>query len=246
MSEDTAGTRESSEKSAPAGGPQVSAAVSWDALLSTYLPAMILALGTGIALPALPTLAKSFGVSFGLASGVVTAFLIGNLVGTIPSGWLIDRFGRRPVLIAGPLLTAAMGFLVAGTHSFTRTSGPALLQRPSRANVDHGPASGHFARRRTRSARTAGQLDVRHGQHGPARRPGAGRVYRRLVGLARTIHRVCSARTTRIRSHADLRQGHATATRKPFTRMRAPRHRCRCARSSCPAFRTSGWRCLRA
>jgi len=119
MSEDAAGTIESSEKPAPAGVPGVSAAVSWDALLSTYLPAMILALGTGIALPALPTLAKSFGVSFGLASGVITAFLIGNLVGTIPSGWLIDRFGRRPVLIAGPLLTAAMGFLVAGTHSFT-------------------------------------------------------------------------------------------------------------------------------
>ena len=95
------------------------AAVSWDAFLSTYLPALVLALGTGIALPALPTLARSFGVGFGLASGVITAFLVGNLVGTIPSGWLIDRFGRRTVLISGPLLTAATGFAVAATHSFT-------------------------------------------------------------------------------------------------------------------------------
>ncbi len=95
------------------------AAVSWDAFLSTYLPALILALGTGIALPALPTLARSFGVGFGLASGVITAFLIGLLAGTIPSGWLIDRFGRRTVLIGGPLLTAATGFAVAATHSFT-------------------------------------------------------------------------------------------------------------------------------
>jgi MFS family permease len=93
-------------------------AVSWDAFLSTYLPALILALGTGIALPALPTLAKTFGVSFGVASGVVTMFLLGNFLGTLPSGWLIDRFGRRPVMIAGPLLAAAMGFLVAGAHSF--------------------------------------------------------------------------------------------------------------------------------
>jgi len=68
--------------------------------------------------PALPALARSFDVSFGVASLVVTLFLIGNLLGTIPSGWLIDRFGRRPVLIAGPLLAAAMGFLVAGAHSF--------------------------------------------------------------------------------------------------------------------------------
>jgi MFS family permease len=96
----------------------VSKAVSWDAFLSTYLPALILALGTGIALPAVPTLAKSFDVSFGVASWVVTSFLIGNLAGTIPSGWLIDRFGRRPVMIAGPLLTAAMAFMVANTDSF--------------------------------------------------------------------------------------------------------------------------------
>jgi MFS family permease len=94
------------------------AAVSWNAFLSIYLPALVLALGTGIALPALPTLAKSFGVSFGLASGVVTAFLLGNVVGTIPSGWLVDRFGTRPIAIVGPFLTGIVAFLVAGAHSF--------------------------------------------------------------------------------------------------------------------------------
>lgn len=111
---------ETGGQAAPAGAqaPRGSAAWSWEAFLSTYLPALTLALGTGIALPALPTLAKSFGVSFGVASGVVTAFLIGSLAGTIPAGWMIDRFGRRPVLIAGPLLTAAIAFLVAIAHSF--------------------------------------------------------------------------------------------------------------------------------
>lgn len=98
--------------------PHAAAAISWEAFLATYLPALILALGTGIALPALPTLAKSFGVSFGLASGVVTMYLLGNLAGTIPSGWLVDRFGRRPVLIGGPVLSALMAFLVAGSNSF--------------------------------------------------------------------------------------------------------------------------------
>ena len=98
--------------------PHDGAAVSWNAVLSTYLPAFVLALGVGIALPAIPTLAKSFGVGFGLASGVVTAFLVGNLAVTIPAGWLIDRFGRRPVLIAGPLLTALTAILVVFTHSF--------------------------------------------------------------------------------------------------------------------------------
>jgi MFS family permease len=116
MSEAKTETADESNTSAP--GPRSVKAFSWEAFLSTYLPALTLALGTGIALPALPTLAMSFGVSFGMASGVVTAFLLGNLAGTIPSGWLIDRFGRRPVLIAGPVLSATMAFLVVTTNSF--------------------------------------------------------------------------------------------------------------------------------
>src|SRR5262249_38083674 len=93
-------------------------ALSWDAFLSIYFPAMLLALGTGIAVPAIPRIAKSFDVSFGEASFVVTAFLLGGMVGTLPTGWIIDRFGRRPVMIAGPLLTAAMALLVIVAQSF--------------------------------------------------------------------------------------------------------------------------------
>jgi MFS family permease len=95
------------------------AAVSWRALLATYLPALILSTGLGIALPAIPALASSFHVSFGVASGVITLFLIGSLCGTIPAGWLIDRFGRRPVLIAGPLIIALAAVGIAYTTSFT-------------------------------------------------------------------------------------------------------------------------------
>ena len=119
MSEGDTPPQDSVKKPVATSKPRASAAVSWDAFLSTYLPALILALGAGVALPALPALAQSFDVSFGVASGVVTAYLLGNLFGTIPSGWLIDRFGRRSVLIAGPLLTAASALLVAVAPSFT-------------------------------------------------------------------------------------------------------------------------------
>lgn len=118
MSEGDTQPRGSGKDPVRARAPRASAAVSWDTFLSTYLPALVLALGTGIALPAVPALAQSFDVSFGVASGVVTAFLIGNLIGTIPSGWLIDRFGRRSVLIAGPLLTALTALLVAVVETF--------------------------------------------------------------------------------------------------------------------------------
>jgi MFS family permease len=110
---------EPNPKAPGAGQPQSEAAAfSVESLLSTYLPALVLALGIGIALPAIPTLAKSYNVGFGMASAVITAFLVGQLVGTIPTGWLIDRFGRRKVMIAGPLLTSAMAFLVLTSTSF--------------------------------------------------------------------------------------------------------------------------------
>ncbi|MBO0833691.1 MAG: MFS transporter, partial [Actinobacteria bacterium] len=99
--------------------PEAQAAVSWNAFLATYLPALILALGTGIAVPAIPTLARSFQVSFALASGVVTAYVLGNLLGTLPAGWLIDRMGARVVLIAAPLVTMSMAFSIAVVHSFS-------------------------------------------------------------------------------------------------------------------------------
>lgn len=102
---------------AEAGDHTVARAVSWEAFLSTYLPAMILALGTGIVLPALPKLAQSFDIDFAMASSIVTAFVVGNLVGTLPAGWLIDRFGRKSVLLAGPLLSAATAFLVVFADS---------------------------------------------------------------------------------------------------------------------------------
>lgn len=102
-----------------AKGADDTGAVSWKAAFSIYMPALVLGLGAGIALPAVPALAKSFDVSFGVASGVVTAWLLGNFAGTIPTGWIIDRFGRRSVMLAGPLLTALTAALVFFATSFT-------------------------------------------------------------------------------------------------------------------------------
>src|SRR5689334_23634710 len=111
-------TLENAERVQSAAPETGSQALSWETVLSTYLPAMLLALGVGIALPAIPVLARSFDVGFGLASFVITAFLIGGTLGTIPTGWLIDRFGRRPILIGGPIITAVVALLVARAQSF--------------------------------------------------------------------------------------------------------------------------------
>ena len=87
-------------------------------LLTLYFPAFVFALGYSIATPAIPVLAKSFDTGFGVASLVIVVHALGALLATVPTGFLVDRMGRRPILIAGPLLMAASSCLIAVAHSF--------------------------------------------------------------------------------------------------------------------------------
>jgi MFS family permease len=89
-----------------------------DIFLSLYLPAGASGLSMGITAPVLPVLAKSFDVSVGVATLVFVVHMAGSASGTLPTGFLIDRIGRRKVLLAGPLITAAAAFLVATADSF--------------------------------------------------------------------------------------------------------------------------------
>ena len=87
--------------------------------LSLHLPAVALGLGTGMTSPVLPVLAKSFEVSVGVASLVLVATMAGGLVASLPAGYAIDRFGRRTVLLAGPIIAAGAAFLVATSGSLS-------------------------------------------------------------------------------------------------------------------------------
>ena len=80
-------------------------------LLTLYFPAFVFALGYSIATPAIPVLAKSFDTGFGVASLVIVVHALGALLATVPTGFLVDRMGRRPILIAGPLLMASSSCL---------------------------------------------------------------------------------------------------------------------------------------
>ena len=108
MREERTGARSAGEASSSRGG----------LLLSLYLPAVALGLGTGITMPVLPLLARSFDVSVGLAALVFIVHMLGAAAGTLPTGYAIDRFGRRKVLLAGPVITAGAAFLIAGAGSF--------------------------------------------------------------------------------------------------------------------------------
>lgn len=86
--------------------------------LSIYIPAMVLAVGTGIIIPVLPIYAKSFDVSFEVASLVIIMQQVGVTLSSLPTGLLLDRIGRRKVVLAGPILLSLSSFLVVTARSF--------------------------------------------------------------------------------------------------------------------------------
>ena len=82
-------------------------------ILGLHVPAIALGLGNGIALPVLPELTKAYDVSIVQASWVFVAYLLGTLAASLPTGLLIDRIGRRWILLAGPLVVALSSLLIA-------------------------------------------------------------------------------------------------------------------------------------
>src|SRR5687768_13149315 len=87
-------------------------------LLTLYFPAFVLALGSSIATPAIPVFAKSFDTGFAVASLVIVVHALGGLLAAVPTGFLLDRFGRRPILFAGPIMMAGSSCLIAVARSF--------------------------------------------------------------------------------------------------------------------------------
>ena len=86
--------------------------------LSLHLPAIALGFGTGVTIPVLPLFAMSFGVSAGVASMVFFANMAGGLIASLPVGYLLDRFGRRKILLAGPIITGISALLMATSNSW--------------------------------------------------------------------------------------------------------------------------------
>lgn len=87
-------------------------------LFQLHLPAIALGFGMGATVPVLPEFALSFGVGPGQASLVFAATMLGGLTASVPIGYLLDKIGRRRILILGPVLTAVSAFLTASAGSF--------------------------------------------------------------------------------------------------------------------------------
>lgn len=78
--------------------------------LSAFLPAALFAIGEGAIIPIIPIVADSLGASLPFAGFVAALILVGELVGDVPSGWLVARIGERTAMI-GAALASIVGLV---------------------------------------------------------------------------------------------------------------------------------------
>src|ERR1044071_8853040 len=87
------------------------------------LPALLIAIPAGgplsphILAPAMPALIGTLGAGAGTVQLTLSLFLLGMAVSQLVLGTLSDRFGRRPVMLAGLALTVVTSFAALATTS---------------------------------------------------------------------------------------------------------------------------------
>ncbi len=62
--------------------------------------------GQGVVSPVVPLFAKDFGVSTTMVGLTLTVFALARLILNVPAGMIADRFGRRYLLVGGPIITS--------------------------------------------------------------------------------------------------------------------------------------------
>jgi len=66
---------------------------------------MLFAIGEGAIIPIIPLFAENLGASLAIAGLIGGVLMIGELVGDIPSGWVVSRIGERPAMIGASFLS---------------------------------------------------------------------------------------------------------------------------------------------
>ncbi|MHA3723884.1 MFS transporter [Leucobacter sp. HY1910] len=82
-----------------------------------YGPTVLFAVGEGAIIPVLPVLATRLGADVALATLIAAMLVIGQLLGNLPAGWAVARFGeRRSMAVSGVLaLVGTAGAALAPT-----------------------------------------------------------------------------------------------------------------------------------
>ena len=90
-----------------------------ETLMSLLVPAFLLGMGRGFTVPVLPLIAIDFGAGAPGAGLMIFVPMLGGVIVSLPTGYLMDRIGRRKLLISSTLLLSASALLVLRASSFT-------------------------------------------------------------------------------------------------------------------------------
>jgi MFS family permease len=86
--------------------------INRDMLLSMHLPAISIGFGLGATVVVIPQLTEDLGEGMVAAMMVFILQQLGTAVAPLPTGFLIDKIGRRKMLLAGPILIAISSLLI--------------------------------------------------------------------------------------------------------------------------------------
>jgi len=88
-------------------------------VFSLLLPAMLMSIGRGFTMPVIPLIARDeFGINAAGAVLTIVAPMAGGVLSTLPTGYVIDRFGRRVTLVVAPLVMGIAAFLAYFAGSY--------------------------------------------------------------------------------------------------------------------------------
>jgi MFS family permease len=73
--------------------------------LPALLPTLLFSIGEGAILPIIPLIATDLGAGLALAGLIAAMVMLGELVGDIPSGWVVARIGERRAMIYAALVS---------------------------------------------------------------------------------------------------------------------------------------------
>jgi MFS transporter, DHA1 family, multidrug resistance protein len=119
----------SSSRSPRTGLAGIPALLRENEMLLTLATMMVtIMFGFGMVVPVIPLYGRTFGVSATMVGLLVTSFGVARLVSNLPAGRLADRIGRRPLIIAGPLISATGASLAFLAPGFWSLAGALLIQ----------------------------------------------------------------------------------------------------------------------
>ena len=89
--------------------------------LPALLPSLLFAIGEGSIIPIIPAIAQNLGAGLALAGFIAAMIMVGELIGDIPSGWIVSRIGERRAMVGASLVS------IVGVAICIVSTGPWML-----------------------------------------------------------------------------------------------------------------------